>query len=114
MLVGFRGVKGAAAMLMRDEWGGENLRLPASVAVVVLVLITSLEILRIKLGDLLISETVADSRVEFIQCLPLELVVVFGEEAGGCDGALESRGPDGKGTIILGGLVEFDKIRREA
>ena len=72
---------------LRKRSAEGDLRLATSITVVVLVVIASGEVFRVELGDLLVGKTVADPRVELIQCLPLKLVVVVGEEAGGGNGA---------------------------
>lgn len=86
-------------------------RLPASIAVVVLVVVARLEVLRVDVRDLLVREAVAEARVELVQGLPFELVVAIwgrGEEAGRLDGALEGRGPDGELAVVAdGGGDEF-------
>lgn len=69
--------------------------LAAAVAVVVLVGVAGGKVLGELVLDVLVGEAVADAGVELVEGLPLELVVGRGEEAGGCDGAFESRGPDG-------------------
>lgn len=73
-----------------------TVRLTATVAVVVLVFVAGGEVLRVLVGDFLVSEAVADARVQFVEGLPLQLL-----EAGlrlqmaGClDGAAEGRRPD--------------------
>jgi hypothetical protein len=77
-------------------------RLATSVAVVVLVIVASSEIFRIQLGDLLVGKSIADTRVQFIQRLPLKLVVGFGQESRGCNGTSQSRSPDRERAIVLG------------
>lgn len=77
------------------------IRLSATVAVVVLVFITCGKVLRVSILNLLVSQTVADTRVKFVKCLPLKLVVVRREEARSCNGSSQSRGPYCKGAIIL-------------
>ena len=57
------------------------IRLPAPVPVVVLVLVARHEVLRIRVLDLLVRHPVARAGIQFIQRLPLELVVVGGEVA---------------------------------
>lgn len=81
-------------------------RLPAAVAVVVLVVVARLEVFRVAVRDLLVREAVAEARVELVQRLPFEFVVALwgrGEEAGGLDGALEGRGPDGELAVVANG-----------
>ncbi len=76
-------------------------RLTTTVAVVVFVLVTCNEVGGILLFDFGISKSIAHTGIKFIECLPLELVVSFGEVLGSCNGTLKGRGPDGKRTIIL-------------
>lgn len=68
-------------------WG--NARFAATVAVIVFVLISGLEIRGIFFLDLRIGHVVADARVEFIEGFPLELVPFLGEVCGCGDGALK-------------------------
>jgi hypothetical protein len=88
------------------------IRLSATVAVVVLVFITSGKILGVSVLDLLVSQTVAHARVKLIKGLPLELVVVLRKEARRGDGSSKSRGPHGKRTIILRIMLAFTPVRR--
>lgn len=70
--------------------------LAAAVTIVILVLVASLEVLRVLFSDLLVGEAVADARVQFIQSLPFQLVVAGCglEVAGALNGALEGGGPN--------------------
>lgn len=77
--------------------------LAAAVAVVVLVLIASLEILRILVGDLLVRHTIADSSIELIERLPLQLVVVLRQVASCSDGSLQGRSPHRQRPVTLPG-----------
>jgi hypothetical protein len=62
-------------LVANEKWigGGSemNLRLSTSVSIVVLVIISSSEILGVLLRDLLICHTVTNTRVQLIQGLPL-------------------------------------------
>ena len=51
--------------------------LTAAVPVVVLVVVARLEVFGVLVGDFLVGETVADTRVEFIESFPFKLVVTF-------------------------------------
>lgn len=68
----------------------------AAVAVVVLVFVAGGEVLRVALGDLLVGQAVADTRVELVEGLPLQLLVAgrLLQVASGLDGSLEGRSPD--------------------
>lgn len=77
------------------------IRLTASIAIVVLVVVASCKVLGVQLRDLLVGESVADTRVELIQSLPLKLVVVLGHEAGGGSRAPQRGGPYGERAVIL-------------
>lgn len=62
-------------------------RLTPAVAVVVLVVIARGEVLGILLLDVGVRETVADAGIEFVQRLPLQLVVIRGKMGAGGNGA---------------------------
>jgi hypothetical protein len=62
-------------------------RLAAAVSVVVLVLVAGGEVLGEAVLDLLVRQAIADAGIELIQGLPLQLIVVRGEEASRGDGA---------------------------
>jgi hypothetical protein len=87
-------------------------RLAASVAVVVLVLVTGLEVLWVAVLDLLVCHAVAEAGVQLVQRLPLELVVVLGQEARCGDCALESGRPDCQRAVIANGRA--DHVRKLA
>lgn len=86
------------------------IRLSATVAVVVLVFITSSKVLGISVLDLLVSQTVTHARVKLVKGLPLELVVVLRKEARCGDGSSKGRGPHGKRTIILKVVLAFAPV----
>lgn len=71
------------------EAGVGDLRFSASIPIVVFILITRLEILRVFLLDLSVGHVVADSGIKFVESLPLELVPFLGEVASCSNGALE-------------------------
>jgi hypothetical protein len=64
-------------------------RLAAAVAVVVLVVVARREVVRVPVLDLLVRQPVADARVQLVEGLPLQLVVVLGEVPRRGDCALE-------------------------
>ena len=81
-------------------------RFPAPIAVIILVVVARLEVFRVAVRNVLVREAVADARVQFVQGLPLELVVALGrggEEAGGLNGPFERRGPDGELAVVADG-----------
>ena len=51
--------------------------LTATVPVVVLVVVARLEVFGVLVGDFLVGETVADTRVELVEGFPFELVVAL-------------------------------------
>lgn len=72
-----------------------TIRLAATIAIVVFVVIASFEIFWIFFFDLLVSQSIADARVKLVERLPFKLVVaVLSEEAGSLNSPFESRGPD--------------------
>ncbi len=77
-----------------------DVRFSATIAVVVLVLISGLEVFGIQLLDLSISHVVANTRVQLIQGLPLQLVVFLRQVASGGNCAFEGRSPDGQRMIF--------------
>lgn len=82
------------AGLIKSGRGGEgrgvkNLRFAATIAVVVFIIIAGCEILRVLLLDFGVGHVVADTGIEFVEGLPLELVPFLGEVTGCGDGALE-------------------------
>ena len=79
-----------------------DVRFSTTIAVVVLVLVSSFEIFGIQLLDLSISHVVANTRVQLIQGLPLQLVVFLRQVASGGNGAFEGRSPDGQRMIFTG------------
>lgn len=86
--------------------------LSSSVAVVILVFITGSKVFRVLLGDILVSKTVANTRVEFVQSLPFQpLEACFScEVASSLDRTLECRCPnDDLGIGWKSGL--FHEIR---
>lgn len=53
-------------------------RLSASVSVVILILISGLEVFRVLVLDFLVCKAVTDAGIQFVQSLPLQLVIVQG------------------------------------
>lgn len=51
--------------------------LSAPVAIIIFIVVSRFEIFRVFVRNLLVRETVADARVEFVQGFPFELVVAF-------------------------------------
>jgi hypothetical protein len=76
--------------------------LAAAVAVVVLVVVAGTEVFRVLALDFLVGHAVAETRLELVKRLPLELLPpgLGGEVARGLDRALERRGPDGQGRVF--------------
>jgi len=76
--------------------------LAAAVAVVVLVVVAGTEVFRVLALDFLVGHAVAETRLELVERLPLELLPpgLGGEVARGLDRALERRGPDGQGRAF--------------
>lgn len=62
-------------------------RFAAAVSVVVLVIVAGGEVLGEAVLDLLVCQAIADAGIELVQGLPLQLIVVRGEEASRGDGA---------------------------
>jgi hypothetical protein len=89
-----------------EDGDGRDVRFSASIAIVVFILVAGGEILGEILFDLGVGHAVADARIEFIEGFPLQLVVAVWEEAGGSNGAFESRGPDGERAVVLIVLVQ--------
>jgi len=87
---------------MRGREGKGDIRFSTTISVVVLVLISGLEVFGIQLLDLSIGHVVANTRVQLIQGLPLQLVVFLRQVASGGDGAFEGRSPDGQRMIFTG------------
>ena len=78
--------------------------LPATISVVVLVVVARLEVLGISIGDLLIRQAITHPRIQFIQSLPLEFVESLGrrgQKAGRLNGALQRRRPDGEMLLVI-------------
>ncbi len=80
-------------------------RLPTPVAVVVLVRVALLEVFRVLLLDLLISQSVTHPRIDLVQSFPLALVK-HDEETTGLDRALERRRPDSQLSAVPHGLAQ--------
>ncbi len=78
----------------------KNLRFSTTVSVVVLISVSSFEILGILLLDLGISHVVTDTGIKLIECLPLKLVPFGGKMASRGNSTLESRGPDSEWVIF--------------
>jgi hypothetical protein len=89
--------------------------LPATITVIVLVVIASFEVLGVRVLDFLVCEAIADARVKLVERLPfqfLEFADWSGEEAGGLDGAFEGGSPDCKYGTRCDGLG--DEVREGA
>jgi len=82
------------------EVGEENLRFSTTISIVVLVSVSSFEILGILLLDLGISHVVTDAGIKFIEGLPLKLVPFRGKMASRSNGTLKGRGPDSEWVIF--------------
>ena len=67
----------------------DDLRFTTAISVIVLVVVTSVKILWILLLDLLVGHIIANTRVKFIKCLPLQLIVFLWEMASGCNSTLK-------------------------
>ena len=78
------------------------IRLTAQISIVVLVLIALRKVLRILLFDFSICQTIADTRVKFIQGLPFKLLE--GEKSRSLYSSLQSRRPDGQSATIANGF----------
>lgn len=55
-----------------------TIALPATVAIVIFVVVAGFEILGVAVGDFLVSQAVADARVELVEGFPFEFIVSFG------------------------------------
>ena len=79
----------------------ENSRFSPTISVIVLVVISCSEIFRIRLLNLLVRHIITNTRVDFVKCLPLQLIVLLREEARSRNSTLEGGGPDSKVATIL-------------
>lgn len=94
----------AALKLHDDGFEADDnvaVRLSGGIAIVVLVVVTRDKILGIPVFDFLVGQAIADTRVELVQRLPLQLVVMLRQPAGSGDGAFQCRGPYGERAVIL-------------
>ena len=85
----------AALQLHDDGFEADHhvaVALPASVAVIVFVVVAGAEVVGVLVGDFLVGEAVADAGVELVEGFPFEFVIAFRggrEEARRLDGAFE-------------------------
>lgn len=103
-----------APFQLHDDWfqSDDNIAIgfPASVPVIVFVVVAGFEILRVLGFDFGVGEAVADARVEFVEGFPFQFVVAFGgvgEEAGGLDRSGEGRGPNCELAVVSDGPVDY-------
>ena len=99
------------------------IRLSTPVAIIVFIVISRFEIFGVLVRNLLVRETVADARVQFVQGFPFELVVAFWgcvEKSSCLYCAFKGGGPDCKLAVVTDGGcdkvgkrtgVEFTAIR---
>lgn len=98
------------AFQLHDNWLKSDdhvaIGFSATVAIIVLIVVSRFEIFRVLVRNLLVREAVADARVQFVQGFPFELVVAFwrcSEESGRLICAFEGGGPDCKLAVVTDG-----------
>lgn len=87
--------------------------LSTSVAVIVFIVITSLEVFRVLIGNFLVGQAIADAGIKFVESFPFKFVIALWrsrQEPRGLDGTFKRRGPDGQLTVIANRLSY--KIRK--
>ena len=105
------------ALQFHDDWFQANDNIPvrfsSAITVVVLVFVSSCEVIRILLGNILVSEPVAKSGVEFVQSLPFKLLKACfgGKMTSSLDCTLECRCPDD--DLGVGWIAGFSHQFRE-
>lgn len=86
--------------------------LPASVAIVVFIVITGPEVFRVLVGNFLVRQPIADAGIKLVESFPFQFVVTIlrsRQEPRRLDGTFQSRGPDRQMTVVAYRL--FYKIR---
>lgn len=77
--------------------------LSTSVAVIVFIIVTGLEVFWVVVGNFLVRQAIADTGIQLVEGFPLKFVISLfrsRQESCGLDGSFQRRSPDGQLTVI--------------
>lgn len=84
-------------------YGGDG---GGNIPIIELIVIPGFKVLRILIRNLLIRQPITNTRIQLIQRLPLQTMILLGQMLRSCDGATERRSPYSQRSVVADGVPD--------